>query len=149
MAFFKASAFLYLKDSIVWPRDIADDPASLTFEAIETIIWKLSIAPVVRIVSKSRSRLRSRLRSFCQAPHLRFHKKWISAIQSPYANSREILGTLPLSVLDTCRNYLRRCPLILPSTITCGSRLAVIPRRLVAFVHEGTYPKISFLVNYF
>ena len=40
------------KNSIVWPRDIADDPASLAFEAIETIIWKLSIAPVVRIVSK-------------------------------------------------------------------------------------------------
>ena len=33
-------------------RDIADDPASLAFEAIETIIWKLPIAPVVRIVSK-------------------------------------------------------------------------------------------------
>ena len=31
---------------------IADDPASLVFEAIETIIWKLTIAPVVRIVSK-------------------------------------------------------------------------------------------------
>ena len=31
---------------------IADDPASLAFEAIETIIWKLPIAPVVRIVSK-------------------------------------------------------------------------------------------------
>ena len=40
------------KNSIVWPRDIADDPASLAFEAIETIIWKLPIAPVVRIVSK-------------------------------------------------------------------------------------------------
>ena len=40
------------KNSIVWPRNIADDPASLAFEAIETIIWKLSIAPVVRIVSK-------------------------------------------------------------------------------------------------
>ena len=33
-------------------RDIADDPASLAFEAIETIIWKLPIAPVVWIVSK-------------------------------------------------------------------------------------------------
>ena len=40
------------KNSIVWPRDIADDPASLAFEAIKTIIWKLPIAPVVRIVSK-------------------------------------------------------------------------------------------------
>ena len=39
-------------NSIVWPRDIADDPAPLSFEAIETIIWKLPIAPVVRIVSK-------------------------------------------------------------------------------------------------
>ena len=37
------------KNSIVWHRNIADDPASLAFE---TIIWKLSIAPVVRIVSK-------------------------------------------------------------------------------------------------
>ena len=40
------------KNSIVWPRDIADDPASLAFEAIETIKWKPPIAPVVRIVSK-------------------------------------------------------------------------------------------------
>ena len=40
------------KNSIVWPRDIADDLASLAFEAIETIICKLPIAPVVRIVSK-------------------------------------------------------------------------------------------------
>ena len=40
------------KNYIVWPRNIADDPASLAFEAIETIIWKLSIAPVVWIVSK-------------------------------------------------------------------------------------------------
>ena len=40
------------KNSIVQPRDIADDPASLAFEAIETIIWKLPIALVVRIISK-------------------------------------------------------------------------------------------------
>ena len=43
------------KNSIVSPRDIVDDPASLAFdcfEAIETIMWKLPIAPVVRIVSK-------------------------------------------------------------------------------------------------
>ena len=48
------------KNSVVWPRDITDDPPSLAFEAIETIIilggwtiiWKLPIAPVVRIVSK-------------------------------------------------------------------------------------------------
>ena len=40
------------KNSIVWTRDIADDPASLAFEPIETIIWKLPIAPVVWIVSK-------------------------------------------------------------------------------------------------
>ena len=40
------------KNFIVWPKDIAVDPASLAFEAIETIIWKLPIAPVVRIVSK-------------------------------------------------------------------------------------------------
>ena len=33
-------------------RNTADDPASLAFEAIETIIWKLPIAPVVWIVSK-------------------------------------------------------------------------------------------------
>ena len=37
---------------ILVPIDIADDPASLAFEATETIIWKLPIAPVVRIVSK-------------------------------------------------------------------------------------------------
>ena len=30
----------HAQNSIVWPRDIADDPASLAFEAIETIIWK-------------------------------------------------------------------------------------------------------------
>ena len=41
-----------LKNSIVWPRDITDDPTSLAFEAIETITWKLPIAPVVRIVLK-------------------------------------------------------------------------------------------------
>ena len=40
------------KNSIVWPTGIADDPASLAFEPIETIIWKLPIAPVARIVSK-------------------------------------------------------------------------------------------------
>ena len=40
------------KNSIVSPRDIADDPVSLGFEAIETITWKLPIAPVVQIVSK-------------------------------------------------------------------------------------------------
>ena len=40
------------KNSIVWPRDIADDPASLIFEAMETIIWKLTIVTVVQIVSK-------------------------------------------------------------------------------------------------
>ena len=33
-------------------KGIADDRASLAFEAIETIIWKLPIAPVVQIVSK-------------------------------------------------------------------------------------------------
>ena len=36
-------------------RDIADDPASLVYlvsEAIETIVWKLPIVPVVWIVSK-------------------------------------------------------------------------------------------------
>ena len=31
---------------------IADDPEALAFVAIETIIWKLPIAPVVWIVSK-------------------------------------------------------------------------------------------------
>ena len=31
---------------------MTDDPAFLAFEAIETIIWKLPIAPVVRVVSK-------------------------------------------------------------------------------------------------
>ena len=40
------------KNSIVWPRDIADDPASLAFEEIETIILKLAIVSVLRIVSK-------------------------------------------------------------------------------------------------
>ena len=40
------------KNSIVWPRDIADDPASLAFEAIEKIILKLAIVSVLRIVSK-------------------------------------------------------------------------------------------------
>ena len=40
------------KNAIVWPRDIADDPASLAFEVIEMIIWKLPIAPVLQIVSK-------------------------------------------------------------------------------------------------
>ena len=42
------------KNSNVRPRDFADDPAavSLAFEAIETIIWKLPITPVVQIVSK-------------------------------------------------------------------------------------------------
>ena len=38
--------------SIVAPRDIADDPTSLVLEAIETIVWKLPIVPVVWIVSK-------------------------------------------------------------------------------------------------
>ena len=40
------------KNFIVRPRNIADDRASLVFEAFETIIWKLPIVPVVRIVSK-------------------------------------------------------------------------------------------------
>ena len=40
------------KNSIVRPRNIADDRAPLVFEAFETIIWKLPIVPVVRIVSK-------------------------------------------------------------------------------------------------
>ena len=31
------------KNSIVSPRDIADDPASLVFEAVETIMWKLPV----------------------------------------------------------------------------------------------------------
>ena len=31
---------------------VSDDPASLAFETIETIIWKLPVAPVVRIVSE-------------------------------------------------------------------------------------------------
>ena len=42
----------HAQNSIVWPRDIADDPASLAFEAIETIILKLAIVSVLRIVSK-------------------------------------------------------------------------------------------------
>ena len=37
------------KNSIVSPRDIADDPASLVFEAVETIMWKL---PVTQIILK-------------------------------------------------------------------------------------------------
>ena len=40
------------KNSTVRPRDFADDHAPLVFEAIETIIWKLPIVPVIRIVSK-------------------------------------------------------------------------------------------------
>ena len=44
--------WLVYKNSIVWPRDLADEPASLVFEVIETFIWKLPIVPVVRIVSK-------------------------------------------------------------------------------------------------
>ena len=35
------------KNSIVSPRDIADDPASLVFEAVETIMWKLPVAQIV------------------------------------------------------------------------------------------------------
>ena len=31
------------KNSIVSPRDIADDPASLVFEAVEMIMWKLPV----------------------------------------------------------------------------------------------------------
>ena len=31
------------KNSIVSPRDIADDPASLVFEAVERILWKLPV----------------------------------------------------------------------------------------------------------
>ena len=34
------------------PRNFADDHAPLVFEAIETIIWKLPIVPVIRIVAK-------------------------------------------------------------------------------------------------
>ena len=34
------------------PETMADDPASLAFEAIETIILKLAIVSVLRIVSK-------------------------------------------------------------------------------------------------
>ena len=37
------------KNSIVSPRDITDDPASLVFEAVETIMWKL---PVTQIILK-------------------------------------------------------------------------------------------------
>ena len=37
------------KNSIVSPRDIADDPASLVFEAVETIMGKL---PVTQIILK-------------------------------------------------------------------------------------------------
>ena len=37
------------KNSIVSPRDIADDPASLVFEAVETIMWK---QPVTQIILK-------------------------------------------------------------------------------------------------
>ena len=40
------------KNSVVWPRDIADDPTSLVFEAIERITLKLPIIPVVSIISK-------------------------------------------------------------------------------------------------
>ena len=35
------------KNSIVSPRDIADDPVSLVFEAVETIMWKLPVAQIV------------------------------------------------------------------------------------------------------
>ena len=35
------------KNSIVSPRDIADDPVSLVFEAVETIMWKLPGAQIV------------------------------------------------------------------------------------------------------
>ena len=34
------------------PKDIADAPACLVFKAIEAIIWKLPIVPVVLITSK-------------------------------------------------------------------------------------------------
>ena len=40
------------KNSFVSPRDIADDPAPLALEAIETIIWKLPIVPIAPVVSK-------------------------------------------------------------------------------------------------
>ena len=35
------------KNSIVSPRDIADNPASLVFEAVETIMWKLPVAQII------------------------------------------------------------------------------------------------------
>ena len=35
------------KNSIVSPRDIADDPASLVFEAVEMIMWKLPVAQII------------------------------------------------------------------------------------------------------
>ena len=35
------------KNSIFSPRDIADDPASLVFEAVETIMWKLPVAQII------------------------------------------------------------------------------------------------------
>ena len=40
------------KNSIFRPKNIANDQAPLVFEAIETIVWKLQIVLVVRIVSK-------------------------------------------------------------------------------------------------
>lgn len=41
------------KNSVAWPRNIADDYSSFVFEAIETpIIWKPLIVAVVLIVSK-------------------------------------------------------------------------------------------------
>ena len=39
---YKTCAKILLSDPET-PRDIADDPTSLAFEAIETIIWKLPI----------------------------------------------------------------------------------------------------------
>ena len=43
---------MYVYVCIVWPKDIADDPASFVVDAIETIKWKPQIVPVIRIVSK-------------------------------------------------------------------------------------------------
>ena len=65
------------KNSTVRPRDFADDHAPLVFEAIETIIWKLPIAPVVRIFSKY-FETSGPIRTIIWKPGLRYGKTLIT-----------------------------------------------------------------------
>ena len=139
------------KNSIVWPRDIADDPASLAFEAIETIIWKLPIAPVVRIVSKyfETTGAIGTIRTITWKPGLRL---WLKLMPNIYKGKKTSYKTIwritllcshgEVHPFETFESFQSELPAGSIFSIYSSSKF-IWPWAVVPLLHNAHFPTIS------